>query len=567
MSPLLPIVLAALAVGSKEPVAAPGVIGGQRPGAGLPAAGLPPAAGGQGSPGVPAASPAKPYCSGEYADEFTSLSARAREFEQRQAPYTYCIRTTAIYECPSYAPDGSLRRALQKAVAHGTAFGYRQQGGETLLVTNDHVAEWPAVTDDERPVSDIPEGCKRVSDALRIVESERDDYERDDIPLARVVADPKMDIAVLRAKSALPILPWKIGRSAVLRERNVVDVRGFPLGVLRANNVGKVVSAYDRDEEREWDHDDFIVDALLSPGNSGSPVFAISCRTGEFELVGVYHAAYARGSALNAVVGIDQLRGLLAHLKRSPRPRSESVAALEGGDRAKLVEAARAEPGALFFPLGSLTAAARARADGALVFALMGKDFPLQPDPVLVLEDLPPAEGGGFGQLGRIWAGNRQGLTLEDRAGLDADAQATIAKLVDALRYDGLLAAAYRAEARAGMASRERHREVVRLERALRRAAASRRDLAQVALDTVDRLCPATADASSTIAEALAVPGLTAGAAAPGSTPPPRVPLVASPGGLRGSPEAHAEIRPVTSGRAVPNAPVPGGCASGACAR
>ena len=128
-----------------------------------------------------------PYCSGEYADDLASLSPKAREFDQQQRPYTYCIRSTAVYECPSYAPDGSLRRTRRKVAAHGTAFGYRQQGGETFLVTNDHVAEWPAVTSEEHPVDDVPAGCKRVSDALKIVENESDAYERDDVPLARVV--------------------------------------------------------------------------------------------------------------------------------------------------------------------------------------------------------------------------------------------------------------------------------------------------------------------------------------------------------------------------------------------
>ena len=114
------------------------------------------------------------------------------------------------------------------------------------------------------------------------------------------------------------MLPWKIGRSAALRERNVVEVRGFPLGAFQATNVGKVVSAFDHDSYHEWDHDDFVVDALLSSGNSGSPVLAVSCRTGEFELVGIYHAGYAEGSALNVVVGIDQVRDLLTTLKRTP---------------------------------------------------------------------------------------------------------------------------------------------------------------------------------------------------------------------------------------------------------
>ncbi len=446
------------------------------------------------------------YCPGEYADEISALSPKAREFEQRQPPYTYCIRTAATYECPSYGADGALRRVRRKVLAHGTGFGYRQSGGETLVVTNQHVAEWPAVTDDDHKVEDVPPGCRRVADSLKIVDSERDAYERDDVPLTRAVSDPRLDVAVLRAKAKLPVLPWKIGRSAALRERNAVDVRGFPLGVLRANNVGKVISAYDHDEDREWNHDDFVIDALLSQGNSGSPVFAISCRTGEFELVGVYHAGYAKGSALNVVVGIDQLRDLLTTLKRAPRPQGDGLVTLDREDRAKVLDGLRAEAEP-FFPLGSFVAKAQARPDGGLLFELMGKDFPVQVHPVLVLEDLPGAEGGGFGELGRVWAGNRQGLREVDRADLDADALSQTAKLLDAFRSDALMAVAYRAAARAGMDSRARFQEISRMERTLRRMTAAQSDLAQAAVEMADRLCPATADAPLTVDAALAIPG------------------------------------------------------------
>jgi serine protease Do len=68
-----------------------------------------------------------PSCAGEYADDLAALSARAKEFEQAQKPYTFCIRTTAVYECPSYAPDGALRRARRTVVARGTGFAFRQQ--------------------------------------------------------------------------------------------------------------------------------------------------------------------------------------------------------------------------------------------------------------------------------------------------------------------------------------------------------------------------------------------------------------------------------------------------------
>lgn len=455
------------------------------------------------SPAAPAEA-SRAYCSGEYADDLAALTPRAREFEESQKRFTYCIRTSAVYECPYYASDGTLKRVRRRVVAHGTGFGYRRDGNDTLVVTNQHVSDWPAVTDDAHPVDGVPAGCKRVADALRIVDNESDTYERDDVPLVRAVTDPQLDLAVLRAKGALPFLPWKVGRSAALRERNAVDVRGFPLGVLRTNNVGKVTSAYEHDDDHEWNHDDFVIDALLSPGNSGSPVFAVSCRTGEFELVGVYHAGYVRGSALNVVVAIDQARDLLDSLKRTPRPRGDGPSPLDGAARARMSEMLRGRPAA-FFPFGPTTGAAAERLDGALVLQLMGRDFPVRAEPVLVVEDLPPLDDG-FGRIGRVWAGNGSGLRAVDRASLDADQQALLAKLVDALRRDALLATSFEAALRAGDGTRERFEHASRLERALRKLADSRQELAQGAFDLAERQCPGDAEAPFALVDALFVP-------------------------------------------------------------
>ena len=158
-----------------------------------------------------------------------------------------------------------------------------------------------------------------------------------------------------------------------------------------------------------------------------------------------------------------------------------------------------------FFPFGNLVATVRARDDGALVFELMGKDFPFHSGAVLVLEDLPAAEVS-FGQLGRMWAGNRQGLREVMHAALDAEGQALAAKLLDALRRDALLAARHRSAARHGMSSRQRFQEVARLERSLRRSSSLRQDLAQAAAELAERLCPETADAPGALADALALP-------------------------------------------------------------
>ena len=435
------------------------------------------------------------YCSGAYADDFAALSAAAREAEQKpqSQSWVYAIRTSAVYECLSYAGDGNVRRVRRKALAHGTGFGYRQQNGETFILTNHHVAEWPPVTDDEHKVDDVPPGCKRVSDALRIVESERDSYDRDDIPLQRVVTDKSMDMAVLKAHALLPILPWKVGRSSDLKERNVVDVRGFPLGAFKATNVGKVVSTYDHDDEKDWDHVDFVVDAQLSPGNSGSPVLAVSCRTGEFELVGVYHAGYTRGSALNAVIGIDQIRGLITTLK--PTPRRDLNAQLDVSARARMSAAAQntLEP---FFPLGSLTASVRTRNDGVFFFELFNRSFPMRTFPIAVLEDVPTLNDDEFGALGRIWFGGRQGLKEYDLSDLDVATRPQLVKLLDGLRRGGLAAFALREADQDANQSRERFERTERLEKALRRTSTGQKDIVQVISDLSDRLAPKSEEAT-----------------------------------------------------------------------
>jgi S1-C subfamily serine protease len=443
------------------------------------------------------------FCSGAYADDFAALSPTAREAEQKpqSQSWVYAIRTTATYECLSYAGDGNVRRVRRKALAHGTGFGYRQQNGETYILTNQHVAEWPAVTDDEHKVDDVPPGCKRISDAVRIVESERDSYDRDDTPLQRVVTDRSMDMAVLKAHALLPILPWKVGRSADLKERNVVDVRGFPLGAFKATNVGKVVSTYDHDDEKEWDHVDFVVDAQLSPGNSGSPVLGVSCRTGEFELVGVYHAGYAGNTPLNVVVAIDQVRDMMTTLKKSPKRERTEISALDRKARTRLVSGL---DGAIdpFFPFDGAVAVARARTDGALIFEVMSPAFPVRSTPALVLEDLPEGQPEGFGELGRIWVGGKFGLKAYAKGGLDADGQALVERVLDGLRANAELALDLRAAQGQAARDREHYEHMGKLERQLRRASAAQTDLANSMGELVERLSPRVGETTVSLAEA-----------------------------------------------------------------
>ena len=200
----------------------------------------------------------------------------------------------------------------------------------------------------------MPAGCKKIADALKIVDNESDAYDRDDVALTRVVADAQLDVAVLKAHTALHLRCR--GRSAARpRCASATWSRCAASRSARSRRPTSARSsrAYDHDDYNEWDHDDFVVDALLSSGNSGSPVLAVSCKTGEFELVGVYHAGYSRGlSALNVVVGIDQVRDLMTTLKRSPKTHAPArLGARRASDGSCCRASAR--PPSPFFPFGT----------------------------------------------------------------------------------------------------------------------------------------------------------------------------------------------------------------------
>ena len=431
--------------------------------------------------------PAVGYAS-PYADDFSPLSARTRDYDAHpESVFSYCARNTAVYECLSYAADGTVRRNRQKAVLHGTAFAYRRQANDTLLVTNEHVAAWPSVTDSVHSVDGIPAGCKLVSQTLALVDNEHDEYPRDDVAATVVVSDSGLDVAILRAHAPLQVMPWKIGRSADLRERNVVEVRGFPLGAFRATNIGKVISTHDHDDYGDWDHDDFVIDALLSSGNSGSPVLAVSRATGEYELVGVFHAGYSQGSALNVVIGIDQVRDLMTTLKRAAHEDQPDQFVLDRAARDK-IEAALGPAKEMFFPFGSQVASIRTRPDGTVLFALFSKDFPLASDPLLVIETSATATAADFGALPRVWVGSSRGLKDYEWPALPSDVQPQLTRILSVIVDDGLTYATLREAREADLQSRQSSDRVARLGRAFARVAASRADMVQSVGELAERL-------------------------------------------------------------------------------
>jgi len=429
-------------------------------------------------------------CEGAYGDALQLMSLRARQTEQGpRGQYSYLVRSSARYECPFFAPDGKLRRRHIAANELGTAFAYEVTGNETFLLTNDHVATWPEVTDGVHHVDGVPEGCKRVDDKLRIVRDERDDFEPGQIPLARVAVEPFLDAAILKAPQRLNVLPYKFGKSASLRQGDAIRVRGFPLGVMQAVSDGKIVNAYDRDQEQGWDHVDFVMDALLSEGNSGSPVLAVSCATRDLELVGLYHAGYKGHSALNVVIGIDQLVDFMKRKKRVPRALAvDAAGGLGPADRVRLLDSLQSSSLPLF-DFGGVVFRAEAR-DSTLVYHLYGKQFPLDDRRAIVLEDVP--KEGAFGEVGRLFVPETSGTgpavwRAWPPSALGVDERELLTRAVDSIHAQVLRALDYRA-ALANLASADSRRKGRELSRAIARDAAAAHDLSSALSDMAERL-------------------------------------------------------------------------------
>jgi S1-C subfamily serine protease len=360
--------------------------------------------------GAPAERAARAQCTGRYADTLSAMNAAARERESRPgAGWVYCLRATAVYEHLSYGRGGKIVHAYHTKIRHGTGFAYRERAGEWLIATNQHVIAFPEVTADGQDLEGVPPGSRRLRVEVRIVENEAEGDSPDQILLRTVLADDPLDIAVLASRQPLRVVPYRFGRSADLRIGNAVLARGYPLGAFMATNAGRVIGLGQRDVERGWDHEDFAVDALLNLGSSGSPVLAVSCQTGDPEVVGIYHAGYRNAKGLNVVIAIDQMRSVLEDLRAPGRPGaprepsadpSEARAALGGGP--------------LLIPFGRRTV--RVEREGDVVrFAVLDAAFPLSTRVELSIVDRGAAADGRAADLrAALW--EQLGLVLRYRS-------------------------------------------------------------------------------------------------------------------------------------------------------
>jgi len=430
-----------------------------------------------------APAPAATLCDGDYADSVPA--ARASEIlDGVKDQFVFAIRNIATYERVYYGRDGKLRRNYIRSVVHGTGFAYEVKDGETLIVTNEHVANRPDVTDDEHPVEGVPPGSKKVREQLKIVRDEEDDYEPGHVALKLALSDSASDIAIVKAHKILPVMPFRIGRSSALRPGNLVQVRGFPLGAFAAVNVGKVVNPYTEDTERGWSHTDFVVDALLSAGNSGSPVFAVNCRTSAPELVGVFHAGYSDAAALNVVVSIDQLREELETL-RVPKRGGGLHSEITAQDRDRVVKELFADQThTLTFPFGNRIATVRLADPSTLRFSILDDDYPL-----VVKEGVTLVDRGmnGFGTLDGIVV-NVDGVPAEAApALLEAEIRDHFDKLYDSLWHQVLGVVDYRARLARAQKSADAFAEAQQAKMRLRKRNGEQKELLGLCLFDADR--------------------------------------------------------------------------------
>jgi serine protease Do len=264
--------------------------------------------------------------------------------------------------------------------------------------------------------------------------------------MTRVAVDAPADAAVMKTKWPLKgtneIMPYKLGQSADLHTGNFVYVRGYPLGEFQAVNVGRVSNPFDEDREAGWNHSDFIVDAALSNGHSGSPVFAVSCKTASFELVGMYHAGYRAGSALNAVIAIDDLRELMETMKAPRRGSKGNDVELSKADRTRLTSEIAAFSTLPVFPFAGSVATLSVE-NGALRLTVLDRDFPQSVDRRLWIVDRP--EGNTFGEVVEVGIREENGNeTAIAAADFDAKLKERISSVYVSLARAALAAIEFR---------------------------------------------------------------------------------------------------------------------------
>lgn len=361
-------------------------------------------------------------CAGKYSDFLGTMSLKNRQFENSPAAsYTYRIRNTVTYEHVYYGKNGKVLRNTLKNAYYGTGFAYLKKEGEYYLATNQHIVEMPEITETASSVEGIPVGARKIKEVLEIVRSRKNSIKNEYIPLKMVISDESLDIAILKTRIPLNVMPYSHGDSTAIKSGDIVIAKGYPLGIFSATNTGRVTAINLVDTDGKWNHNDFATDALLNDGNSGSPVLAISCRTGELELVGIYHAEYSDGKGMGLVIGINDLRELMETFKIPQRKIREHMSL------SAALDIIRAVPSPVFIPFANHVVRIDNMGDN-LRFAILSDDFPLDTTEQVVI-----ISGALDQNVKALLLPNRYGKTEIPREKLNSIAKDQIQRLNDAI--------------------------------------------------------------------------------------------------------------------------------------
>jgi serine protease Do len=125
-----------------------------------------------------------------------------------------------------------------------------------------------------------------------------------------VGADPKTDVALIRAKAKRTYVPLPLGDSDALLPGDWVMAIGNPFGLDHTVTVG-IVSATGRDIG-QGPYDDFIqTDAAINPGNSGGPLMNLAG-----EVIGINTAINPQANTIGFAVPINMAKEILPQLEK-----------------------------------------------------------------------------------------------------------------------------------------------------------------------------------------------------------------------------------------------------------
>ncbi|MBI5398172.1 trypsin-like peptidase domain-containing protein [Candidatus Woesearchaeota archaeon] len=227
-----------------------------------------------------------------YARSTMELEKKVSHDLEDIARSVHCVRVSATYEADNENALLKLKKTERKG--HGTAFAFAADEQTTYLLTAAHVVEV-----EEHWTHWLFGSFTLASKSVKLVDNRFDNKEDDDVSVEVFATYPGVDLAVLRAKKKLHVShAYKTVDSGKLHVAEAAYIVGYPRAVASFVSVGTIGNVKGVPHYNENDLPCLVmVDAEISPGNSGSPLFV---RRGD-EL---YFAGMMRGAMAQVSFGI-----------------------------------------------------------------------------------------------------------------------------------------------------------------------------------------------------------------------------------------------------------------------